>query len=142
MGHFDVNKTLEIAMDHYFWPHMRKTMENVCASCITRKQAISKVMPHDLYTPLAISSSPWIDLSMGFILGLPRTKKERDTIFVIVDIFSKMDHFIPCHKTDNATHIAYLSFREIVRLHGVPKTIVSDRDVKFLSRFGRSYGAR
>ncbi|KAE8698135.1 pentatricopeptide repeat-containing protein [Hibiscus syriacus] len=125
MGHFGIHKTLDMVMEHFFWPHMRKTVEKICASCITCKQAKSKVNPNGLYTPLPISSSPWIDLSMDFILGLPRTKKGRDSIFMVVDRFSKMAHFIPCHKTDDATHIADLFFREIVHLHGIPRTIVS-----------------
>ena len=133
MDHFGVRKTLNVLHEHFFLPKMKHDVKRACARCITYRQAKSRVLPHGLYTPLPIPSAPWVDISMDFVLGLPRSRNGRDSIFVVVDRLSKMTHFISCHKTDDATHIANLFFREIVQLHGVPRSIVSDRDVKFLS---------
>ena len=127
--------------DHFFWPHMRCDVQRHVERCIIYLKAKSRLNPHGLYTPLPIPTVPWEDISMDFILGLPRSQRGRDSIFV-VDRFSKMEHFIPCHKSDDASHVADLFFREIVRLHGVPKTIVSDRDTKFLSYFWKTLWAK
>ena len=138
IGHFGRDKTYHMLQTHFYWPHMLRDVEHMLKKCIECLKAKSRSQPHGLYTPLPTPSAPWEDISMDFIVGLPRTKKGRDSIFVVVDRFSKMAHFIPCHKTDDAYNVANLFFKEIVRLHGIPKTIVSDRDVKFLSFFWKT----
>jgi hypothetical protein len=108
-------------------------VERYLSRCTACNKSKSRLKPHGLYMPLPIPSVPWEDISIDFILELPRTKRGRDSIFVIVDHFSKMAHIIPCHKSDNASYVT-----EIIRLHGVPNTIISNRDAKFLSHFWRT----
>lgn len=74
--------------------------------------------------------SSWI--LFWVFLGL---KEVLDRIFVVVDWFSKMDHFLPCQCTNDASHIVGLFFKEIVRIHGLPLNIVTDRDSKFVGHF-------
>ena len=113
MGYFGIPKTLDVLHDHFYWPNMKKDIAKICDKCIACKQAKSKLKPHGLYMPLPVPRSPWIDISMDFMLGLPRTRRGHDSIYVVVDRFSKMDHFIACRKTDDAQHIADLFFREV-----------------------------
>jgi len=138
MGHFGVAKTLNVLHEHFYWPKMKRDVQRIYKQCIACRKTKSRVQPHRLYTLLLVPTEPWVDISMNFVLGLPRSKKGRNSIFVMVDRFSKMTLFIACHKTDDASHIANLFFREIVHLHGISRSIVSNRDVKFLSYFWKT----
>ena len=137
-GHIGRDRTLHFIATSYFWPCLRRDFERFverCVTCQTSKGTASNV---GLYLPLSVPTQPLTDIRMDFVMGLPRTQKGFDSMFVVVDRFSKMVHFIPCKRTTDAVQVGTLFFREIYRLHGLPLSIVYDRDSRFLGHFWRS----
>ena len=85
--------------------------------------------------PLPIPSWKWEDISMDFIVGLPNTSQKHDSVWVIVDRLTKTAHFIPVHTTYSAKKYVEIYLDQIVRLHEIPKMIISDHGAQFIARF-------
>jgi hypothetical protein len=137
-GHFGNDKTFAKLNESYFWLGMREDVKIFVDRCRFFQHSKGRKQNVGFYHPLPIPERPWDAISMDFVLGLPRRQRGFDSIFVVVDRFSNMAHFIPCHKTSDATHIANLFFKEVIRLHGLSKSIVSNRDTKFIGNFWRT----
>ena len=120
----------------YWWRGMKRQIAEFVASCITCQQVkADHQKPGGLLQPLPIPEWKWEHVTMDFVSGLPRSRRGRDSILVIVDRLTKSAHFLAVRTTDSLARLAQRYVDEIVRLHGVPVSIVSDRDPRFTSRF-------
>uniref|UniRef100_A0A2N9HH28 Reverse transcriptase n=1 Tax=Fagus sylvatica TaxID=28930 RepID=A0A2N9HH28_FAGSY len=134
-GHSGYLKTLHRAKQDWFWHGMKKDIKAYirgCDTCQRLKHETSK--PAGLLQPLAIPPRPWHSISMDFVEGLPTSSKQ-NVIFVIVDRFTKYVHFIPLSHPYTASKVAALFLQHVFKLHGLPSSIVSDRDTAFTSLF-------
>jgi hypothetical protein len=104
-----------------------------CDTCQRIKASHLKVA--GTLQPLPIPSWKWEELSMDFIVGLPNTSQRHDSNWVMVDMLTKTTHFLPVHTTHRAEKYAEIYINQIVHLHGIPRTIVSDRGAPFVARF-------
>jgi len=103
-----------------------------CAEC--QKSRTSRHASFRVLRPLSVPEKPWEDISMDFVTGLPECGGY-DAIWVVVDRLSKMRHFVPCQTTIDARGLAEMFLKEVIRLHGVPRTIISDRGPQFAALF-------
>jgi len=83
MRRFVASKNVEVLEECFFWPYIRNQVEKHYENCITCKKAMSIVYPHGIYTPLPIPTLPWVNISKDFVLGLPRKKRGKDSIYVV-----------------------------------------------------------
>ncbi|GJP48626.1 hypothetical protein CLOM_g7917, partial [Closterium sp. NIES-68] len=135
-GHFGSNKTLTGIAKQDYWPHLVDDVQKFFTSCDTcQLMKSSKQKKAGLLQPLPVPEQPWQVVSLDFITGLPPTTSGHDTILVVIDKFSKMGHFIPTHTTARTEETAQLFVRYIISQHGIPTTLISDRDPKFTSKF-------
>ncbi|KAL0561144.1 hypothetical protein IC582_001564 [Cucumis melo] len=120
----------------YWWRNMKREVAEFVSKCLVCQQVKApRQKPAGLLQPLSIPEWKWENVSMDFITGLPRTLRGFTVIWVVVDRLTKSAHFVPGKSTYTASKWAQLYMSEIVRLHGVPVSIVSDRDARFTSKF-------
>ena len=122
---------------NFFWPRMKKDALDFAKQClICQKVKAERVKLPGQLQPLDIPEMTWECISMDFVTGLPTVQSGYDSIFVVVDKLTKVAHLIPVKKKYSASSdIAQVFVKEIVRLHGLPRRIISDRDSKFTSKF-------
>jgi hypothetical protein len=135
-GHRGVEKTINKLSRLFWWSGMKDEVSEYISSCMAcQSNKSSNKATAGLLHPLPIPSHAWESISMDFVGPLPATSRGHDNVLVVVDRLSKMVHIIPCRITVTAPQVASLVWREVVRHHGIPSSIISDRDPKFLSHF-------
>jgi hypothetical protein len=137
-GHLGARKTLHKLQHTCYWPGMGKDIEDYvqgCVVCAAIKP--SQKAPSGLLQPLPIPHRPWEVISIDFVGPLPRTTDYFDAVLVVVDKFSKMAHFIPTTTKVDAGKTAKLLINHVFKLHGLPSSIISDRDPRFTAGLWR-----
>lgn len=132
-GHPGRAKTFHLLDREYNWKDMRKQLDQYvrkCHSC--ERSRSSRHATFGVLWPVPVPEKPCDDISMDFVVGLPECKGFH-AVWVVVDRLSKMRHFIPWHTNVDAVELGKLFLQVVVRLHGLPKTIVSDRRPQFAS---------
>ncbi|KAD2392916.1 hypothetical protein E3N88_39893 [Mikania micrantha] len=124
----------------YWWPGMKFNVMQYVNKCLTCAQVKAEHQkPYGYVQPLEVPEWKWEHITMDFITKLPLTAKRHDTIWVIVDRLTKSAHFLPIRETYTSEKLSELFVKEIITRHGVPVSIVSDRDTRFVSRFWKQF---
>ncbi|XP_073057375.1 uncharacterized protein [Primulina eburnea] len=130
--HPGIRKMYHILKSHYWWEGMKKEISDFVARCLTCQQVKAERMrPGGMLHSLEVPQWNWEHIAMDFVTHLPRSNRGCDAILVIVDRLSKSTHFIPYDRTCTYKKMTKMYIDHVVRLHGVPVTIVSDRDPRF-----------
>ena len=136
------DKTLSLMQQKYFWKGMEANVSKLVQRCLVCQKSKGTTTNSGHHIPLPTPTKPWKCISMDFALGLPPTTRRADSIFVVVDRFSKMTHFILCRKSNDASHVTDLFFKDVYKLHGLPHSIVLDKDTKFIHHSWRTMWKR
>jgi hypothetical protein len=137
-GHSGFPVTYRRLISLFSWPAMKTMTKDYVRCCHICQQAKpERLPPAGLLQPLPVPSAPWEVATMDFIDGLPKSRGY-NCILVVVDKFSKYAHFIPLSHPYTASKVAELFVDNVYRLHGMPKSLVSDRDPIFTSIFWQS----
>ncbi|KAJ0476804.1 putative nucleotidyltransferase, Ribonuclease H [Helianthus annuus] len=131
----------------YWWPSMKAHIATYVGKCLTcARVKVEYQKPAGLLQQPKIPQWKWEEISMDFVTGLPRSQRGNDTIWVIVDRLTKSAHFLAIKETDKFSTLADIYLKEVVSRHGVPTSIISDRDARFTSELWqamhKSFGSR